>query len=209
MDGVINAFIDFMGDKSDTVVQRELNQGLLDLTNGTAQLIALASGQATPAPKKLPTDTPVPTLLPSPTPLPAGSAIVLSDGQRNSWQIKVTKVLIEDTLKPTFSDTIEKAAGRFAIVFMEVTNRGLSPGTFVAFGNLDIQDSSGHRFEENFVASFYAQDIYGTDICADINPDFTKYCVAVYDISPQSSFYILVPGKLVDPYAPRLLLDVP
>jgi len=209
MDSIINAFIDFMGDVSDTLVQRKLSQGFLDLTNGTDQLIALASGQPTPVPQKLPTNTPVPTPLPTPTPLPAGSSIVINDSDGNPWQIKVTKVLVADTLKPTFSDSVEKAAGRFAIVFMEVTNRGLSPETFIAFGTLDVKDTSGQRFEENSIASFYAEDIYGTDICARINPDETKYCVAVYDISRQSDFYILVPGTLADPYAPRILLDVP
>ncbi len=92
---------------------------------------------------------------------------------------------------------------------MEVTNRGLSPETFIAFGTLDVRDASGQRFEENNLASFYAQDLYGTDICAEINPDQTKHCVAVYDISQQSDFYMLIPGSLADPDAPRAILNVP
>ncbi len=209
MDNIVNAFIDFMGDVSDTLVQRKLNQGLLDLNNGTEQLIALVSGQATPVPKKLPTNTSIPTPFPTPTPLPAGSSFVIKDNDGNPWEIRVTKELVVDKLKPTFSDEVEKAAGRFLIVFMEVTNKGLSPETFMSYGTLDVNDASGQQFQENSIASFYAQDIYSSDICADINPDETKFCVSVYDISKQSNFYLLVPGILADHYGPRILLEVP
>jgi len=209
MDGVVNGFVDFMADVSDTLAQRELEQGLLDITNGTEQLAALASGQATPVPRALPTSTPVPTPFPTPTPLPAGSPFVIEDFYGNPWQIRVTEVLVADTLGSTVSSSVVKASGRFVIVFMEVTNRGLSPSTFIAFGTVDVQDASGRRFEENNMATFYAQNLYGTDLCAHINPDQTMSCVAVYDVSQQSSYYLLVPGTLADPYAPRVLLDVP
>jgi hypothetical protein len=209
MNNTINALTEFMNGGSDSTVARYLAQSALELENATDQLLALSSGKPTPVPKNLPTATPLPTLLPTLTPLPAGNPVVINDSDGNPWQIKVTKVLVAATLKPTYSKSVEKAAGRFAIVFMEVTNRGLSPETFVAFGTLNVRDASGQRFEANDIASFYAQDLYGADICAEINPDGTKHCVAVYDISKQSDFYMLIPGSLADPNAPTVFLKVP
>ena len=209
MDGVNNALIDFMGNVSDIGVQRKMSQGLQDIMNGGDQLKALASGQITPVPKQLPTNTPVPTSLPTPTPLSMANSFVINDSNRNPWQITVKKILVAQSLKATYSNSEEKASGRFAILFLEITNKGLSPETFVAFGTLNIKDASGGLFQENPIGSSDAQDLYGADICADVNPDETKNCVAAYDISPQSSYYILVPGLLADPYAPRVLLNVP
>lgn len=209
LDNIINGFIDFLALAGEATVQRETDQGILELGNGLDQLSALAAGHATPVPKVLPTGTPLPTAIPTATPLPAGSAILVEDTQGVKWQITVERIEVADTLTASFSDDVEKAAGRFALVFLSVTNRGLSPETFVAWGILQIQDAEGRRYDENSVASFLAETTYDTDIGASINPDQTAHVVAVYDISRQSAYYVLVPGTLADPYTPSVLLNMP
>ena len=179
------------------------------ISAGTNQLIALASGGPTPVAQNFPTDTPVPTGLPTPTPATAGSAIAILDSDGQAWQVQVTQVLVADSLQPASGESVETAAGRFAILFMDVTNRGISVATFVAFSTLDVQDAEGQISEENTFAGFYARDLYGADLCAKISPGQTKHCVAVYDISRQSAAYELVPGALADPYGPRLSLTIP
>jgi hypothetical protein len=211
MDGVVEGFIDFMGDTSDSVVERELSQGLTDMNNGLDQLIALASGQSTPVPGKLPTSTPAPTRTPAPTPtptstpLPVGSSITVDD-----WEIRVERIETAETLTSNVTSSTEKAAGRFALLFLAVTNRGLSPRTFVAVGTVEIQDAMGERYEaDNLMAALYAEDQYNTDIGADINPDETVHIVKVFDISKQSALYVLVPVKLGQSYTGSVLLNIP
>lgn len=208
MSGIIEGFIDFMGNVNERTVQRKLTQGILNLTNGSDQLAALAAGRATPVPRQLPTNTPVPTPLPTPIPLTAGSTVIVRDTFDHPWQIRVTNIEIADSME-SLSGRVERASGRFAIIFMDVNNQGLSPATFLPAAAFDVEDASGQRFEEHFVVSAYAESLYNTDICASINPNETQRCVAVYDISLQSDYYMLVPGFGADPNGPRIWLDVP
>jgi len=181
---------------------------LLDIPNG------ISSSNATTTPlwteTSLPIDTslPIETLLPTFTPLPQGSSFVLKTYDGRNWQIKVTRIETADTLKASYGNAIVKAAGRFAIIFMDVTNLSLSPGTFVGSSFLKIQDASGQKFEDNFMATNYAQDLYNIGYCAEINPDATGSCVTVYDISKQSNYYLLVPSSIADPLTPNQLLII-
>lgn len=160
--------------------------------------------QYTPIPFSISTIFPTlfPTLAPTATSLPLGSSIDI-----NNWEIKVEKVITTPNIS-AFNKT-EKARGRFALVFMSITNHGYSPDTFVAFGNVDIMDAGGDRFEENSVASFDAQLQYNTDLGANINPDSTAHVVTAFDISLDSPYYLLIPGSLVSQNSTSLLLDVP
>jgi hypothetical protein len=209
MDGINNSQIKYANFESESVFDQDMAQGFLDIHNGTAQLTALASGQISPSPQILPSNTPFPTAHPTATALAAGESFVINDSDGNPWQIRVTNVLTADTLSSPSDHSTEKAAGRFAILFLEVTNRGLSPDTFVAYGFLDVKDATGHVSRENPIAFLYAMDIYGTDLCAAINPDESNNCVAVYDVSTQSDFYLLVPGLLVDPSGPKIRIEIP
>lgn len=120
------------------------------------------------------------------------------------------QVATADTIKSNVSDDFVKAAGRFALLFLRVTNRGLYPRTFVAFGTLEVEDSSGTRYEEKPLASAYAQFSHGTDIGADLNPDETAHVIAVYDIPSVGGSYRLVPGTLAREYgAEGLPLAIP
>jgi type VI secretion system protein VasI len=156
--------------------------------------------------RRLLTPTPyvAPTGIPTPTPLPAGNPIVI-----DNWQIRVERVLTAESLTSSYRDSTEKAAGRFALVFMAVTNRALSPRTFVPIGNLAIRDTAERLYTVNPMANVYAQDQYGTDIGADINPDETVHAVAVFDIPEQSNYYVLGPGPLADPLGSSVLVNIP
>jgi hypothetical protein len=154
----------------------------------------------TPLPTLIP--TPFPTPIPSATAYPLGSSIVI-----NKWQIQVKKIITVQTL--SFNTSVEKASGRFALVFMYITNLDLSPQTFVAFGDMQIQDADGQKYDENNLASFYAQLQYNTDSGAEINPDATANVVAAFDISKESAYYLLVPGLLAPQNGVSLMLSIP
>ncbi len=204
MDSTIKAHIDFLGSVEDVVVERELGQGLLDTGNGLAQLLALMKGEPTPIAQKLPTSTPLPTLAPTATPLPAGSSIMVEN-----WQVQVERIVIADKLSSKYSDKTEKPAGRFALLFLSVTNRSLSPESFGGFGLFLVQDAEGKKYEMNIMATAYAQDQYGTDYGVDINPDATNHVMVVFDISKQSDYYVLVPGILAKSGFNNVLLKIP
>lgn len=164
---------------------------------GACDLRSFAPTQS-PTPWLVVTDTPTVT----PTPLPVGSYLVVEN-----WRIQIER--IETAQSITFNDKVEIASGRFALLFMSVTNLGLSPDTFVSIGTIEIQDASGQRYMADTMTTMYAEFQYDTDISAGINPNATKHVVAVFDISEESDSYLLVPGTLAPPNEARVLLDIP
>src|SRR5574341_1463024 len=206
LDEIINAMISFLGDESDSKINRQFDQGVLDMRNANEQLVALAAGRPTPIPQKLPTTTPIP---PTPLPLPVGSTITIIDTHGISWEISVTDVIIADQLKSQVDDSVEKAYGRFAVVFMSVTNRGFSPETFIPTSVLMIHDNQGNPYGENTMATLYAEQTYQTNLAAQVNPDETKHIVVVFDISKEGSGYSLTPGLMSNIYSPGVLLNIP
>lgn len=235
MDSIVDAFIAFMGEEAESVVSYKFNSGYDQMTTGVEELTHLALGQIPPTSSPIPTrapptptlrggvasaiptntrvipaSTPVPPtptrVPPTPTPsfLPAGNAMTV-----NNWEVRVDRILTADTMTSPYSGDLYKAAGRWALLFMAVTNRGLRPDTFVAVGQLQVRDASGRRFDEDPVVTFIAQGVHGTDLGADVNPDATAHVVTAYDISRESSWYALVPGILADSHTTPVLLDVP
>lgn len=158
-----------------------------------------------------PTNTPTAIVLPTNTPLPPPPAApVEGTGDVmtvDNWEIRVERIEFAETM--SFDDKIRKSAGRFALLFLAVTNRDLSPETFTAFGTVEIQDAEGRRYEEDSVISFWAYVQYDTDIGAEINPDATEHVVAAYDISKQRAPYTLIPGSLADSNNGVILLPIP
>lgn len=159
---------------------------------------SLVKGEATGAP--------TPVLRPTPEgAVPVAGSMVVDD-----WEVSVERVLTAHEIKSSVSDDFVRAAGRFVLIFLRVTNRGLYPRTFVAFGTLEVEDAAGRRYEEELLASAYAQFKYSTDIGADLNPDKTAHVVAVFDVSSTGAEYALVPGSLARQYTPgRLGFSVP
>ena len=233
MDDVIDAFLAFMSNESDSVVSVQFSSGYVRILSGLEELTALAEGRipatSTPVPTRVPptptrvisagvptrtrvvpVSTPIPStptrLAPTKTAtlIPVGGAMTV-----DNWEIRVERIETADTITSPYSDDLYKAAGRFALVFMAVTNRGLRPDTFVAFGTVDVQDAEGRRYDDDPVVGAIAMGIYNTDIGANINPDATKHVVAGYDISRQSAWYRLVPGSLADSYSGDIVLSIP
>ncbi|MDE3090689.1 MAG: DUF4352 domain-containing protein [Chloroflexota bacterium] len=151
-----------------------------------------------------PPPSPAPTLRPTIAPRPSSPPVPLRSPTRapgslakitvDDWEIVVTKVTFADKLSA--SGFVEKAHGRFANIFMTVTNRGYSQDTFVAYGILIVKDAAGVVYEENGLASALAQEQFNTDIGARINPDDSANVVAVFDISTSSAYYALSQGTL-------------
>jgi hypothetical protein len=187
-----------------------LRQGVK--TNNVFTEASVSTSFQTPFPNFLATDTntPFPVNTNTPLPLPTMTSypnentIVIDD-----WEISVDKVLMATSITSTVSGSMEKAAGRFALVFIHVTNRGLHPRTFVGDGILAVRDTEGNLYEENIMATVYAMDKYDTDSGANINPDATEYVVSVFDISLKSAWYALVPGPLAPNTGVQLLLNIP
>jgi hypothetical protein len=192
---------------ADPVVTKFDLQGLAAVIEPLKQSCSWNGERPTISP--LPTIKPTSTPLPTPTPLPIGSIFTIELQYGTKWQIIVKNIEISDSLKSIYDDSFEKAAGRFAIIFMDVTNRGLSPDYFSTIGLLNIQDATGQIYETNIVAETYANDIYPNNYCGDINPDATVSCIAVYDISKQSNSYTFVPGTLANQGAAHVLLQIP
>jgi len=180
---------------------------LVGLSNVIQPLEEACGLNASPLnPTPFPTLIPIPpTLIPTPTPTatayPLGSSIVI-----NKWRIQVKKVLTVPSI--SFYNKTEKASGRFALLFMAVTNLDLSPQTF-AFGLLQIQDADGQKYDQNITASLDAQIQYNTDSGTEINPDATQNVVAVFDIPNESAYYLLVSGYMYHQNGVSLLIDVP
>ena len=152
---------------------------------------------------------PIPEAIPTQNSLTPESTFTLKEINGNVWDLKVSNIEITNSIKfGTSEDLTETAYGRFAVIFMDVTNRGLSPESFSATFTLQIKDASDKKYGENVHASSNAK--YNNDAyCLHINPDQTHNCVFVFDISPQSEHYILVPGDMADKNNPGLLLNIP
>lgn len=148
--------------------------------------------------------TPTFTALPAEVPTSSVEGSMMVD----NWEIRVNRIEFAEKITG-ISGNIEKAAGRFAIVFLTVTNLGLSNDTFVAFGSLEIQNSEGRTYDENFVASGYASYGYGSESGLVLNPDETGHMLAVFDIPKQSDTYTLIPGNLAKKSTGSILLNIP
>ncbi len=134
---------------------------------------------------------------------PLDSAIM----QVDDWEIKLERVITEASMS-SYGSTY-KAAGVFALVFLQVTNRGLRPDTFVAIGTLDVMDTSTTRSTQDSLLSSVAQRAHQTDFGVDINPDASAHVVVVYDVEPSSSSYRLVPGILARRSSGTITFTIP
>lgn len=147
---------------------------------------------------------------PSPTPQAIGESIVINEQYSDAvWEISIEKIIFSDSLTSPLTGSVDKASGRFAIIFLSVTNRGLSTDSFVTtMGSLDIYDAEGNVYSEH-LASMSAQEIYNVEYGLAINPDSTAHIVVVFDISSSSDFYIFKPSNLVKSNSSGLYLAIP
>lgn len=133
--------------------------------------------------------------------LPQGSKIAV-----DTWKVGVTRVVLTTSLSG--AGVMEKARGRFAILFLDVTNTGTAPDTFVALGRVAIKDAWGQAYAENPQATLLALDLYHADAGANINPNTVAHVVAAFDISPSSDYYTLGPGYLSKKSSGNVLLPI-
>jgi hypothetical protein len=150
-----------------------------------------------------------PTL--TPTLLAIGQSIKVNEKYSNAvWEISVERILLADSLTSPLTGRVDKASGRFAIIFLSVANRGLSTDNFVsATGQLEIRDAEGKIYSEHLFAPMAAQEIYKTGSGLDIPPDATAHIVTVFDISTESKYYILQSSTLSTSESSGLYLDIP
>ncbi len=155
----------------------------------------------TPRPTGTPQPTPTlpPTPTPTPAPLPQGSPI-----SAGNWRVRVDRVEIAESLSPPSGDRTTTADGRFALVFLTATNQGQGTETLHA-STVYVEDAEGNRYPNDDLASAYASSAGCLDFALDVAPGGSTCLVAVFDISDQSSFYILSLFGAAD----RILLEVP
>ena len=111
---------------------------------------------------------------------------------------------IAESLSSYRGDEFIKPVGRFALVYMTVTNRGLRPDTLF-MDAASIMDAEGNSYRSDDIASLYASTV-DCDIAAfRVNPDASACMVTAFDISHQSRFYIF--GLLG--VEESVLLDIP
>lgn len=199
--------------------------GLPRLSSSTSQL-ETATPQKTKTPKPIPskiatktlsaevasvlTEVSAPPTL-TPTLLAIGHSIIIREKYNDTvWEISVESIIFSDSLTSPITGRVDKASGRFAIIFLSVTNRGLSTDSFVsATGQLEIRDAKGKSYTEHLFAPMSAQEIYKTESGLNIPPDATAHIVTVFDVSKESASYILKSSNLSTSESSGLLLEVP
>jgi hypothetical protein len=160
-----------------------------------------AGSTSTPWPSSTPGPTPesVPTQTLAPAPLPVGSVLYT-----NNLGIRVDRVEIADALSSPAGDKTEEAEGRFALVFLTVTNQGSRSKTLHA-SSVYIEDAAGHRYSNDDQASAYASSVDCLDYVLDIGPGESVCMVAAVDISAEGDYYVLGLQGADE----RVLLDLP
>lgn len=125
----------------------------------------------------------------------------------DNWEVQFQRV--QSVASISWHGSTVKAAGRFAIISLRVTNKGLRPDTFVAAGNLVVVDAEGRRYDDDFYATALAMEDRGAAIPAGMNPDASVETLLVYDVSEQSAYYRLVPGILVKSSEGDIAFEIP
>jgi hypothetical protein len=163
----------------------------------------------TPAPE--PSPTPQPTRLgqPPPTaqatrppraePLPMGSALYTSN-----WGVRLDRVQIADVVTSSAGDRSAQAEGRFAVLYLTVSNRASAPQNVHA-SILYIEDGQGLQHHNDNLASAYASQAECRDFALDVAPDSMVCLVAAIDIPLEGGPFLLGLNGTGD----SILLEIP
>ena len=151
-----------------------------------------------------------PTLTFTPTPISFDGQILINEKYPGDgkWEVYVEKLLLAEKLTNPILGNTDKAEGRYVIIFMQATNRGLAQDFYCVCFEFEIRDADGKMYELHLSATHSAQAIYGLD-SGRVNPDDSIHIVAVFDISTQSLYYVLVLGSLFESESSGLMLNVP
>lgn len=141
--------------------------------------------EPTPAPAEPPTPTVPPTETPIPAPLPPGST--LSAG---NWDVRVERLELTDAVYSGAGDASVQASGRFALIYLNVTNTGVHAAALHA-SRVVIQDAAGTEYRNNDLASAYASSPDCADFVLDLAPGTSACLVAAVDLPLRSDTYAL------------------
>lgn len=144
-----------------------------------------ATVEPTPAPTQPPTPTTPPTATSVPAPLPPGSTL-----SAVNWEVRVDRVEGADAVASAAGDQSVQASGRFALVYLSVTNTGLQPAALHA-SSVVIQDAAGAEYRNDNLASAYASSPGCADFVLDLPAGATACLVAAVDLPAQGGPYAL------------------
>lgn len=158
---------------------------------------------ATPVPQ--PTHTEVPTIatLPTSTPQPAALPTALISFVRfDYWLFEVNEVRIDPGMDST----------RQSLVLLGyVTNEGTqTETTLLSRYEFKLQDDSGQIYEPDQLATFAAEDKYGTQDTTSMSPGTRRYAAVAFDIpvSPSPRTFSLVPGDLTASWSGNVTFSI-
>jgi hypothetical protein len=108
----------------------------------------------------------------------------------------VTKVEETQTIPGGQFTEAANAKGKFVVVFMTVSNPGNAPSE-VGSSSFQLKDNRGRVFNmADLNAQFAARDHYQAEIIyKEIQPGLSEPSVFVFDVAPDATGYVLVPGK--------------
>ncbi len=178
----------------------------------TGQLTASFLGQTSvtysPSEAAALTSSAKPTAINIPMTLPPGSALRVNGRYVGDWHVKVDKIVVAKSVTNPRDGRVTKATGRFALLFLEVTNLERNPLTF---SNVEIQvaDSEGNGYKANPTASLAASYMYDLPLLPNVQPNDTCSLVLAYDLPLSGGTYYLVPAYMADNGGTGIALDMP
>lgn len=161
---------------------------------------------ATPTPD-LRSRIPPPAVAEEPVHLPGEQLNFVSVLRVKGWDVQVERVEVMSQL-PGIGDE-SYPSGRYAILFLSVTNRHNYTDTFVPYGSISLFDPKGSETEEDWSASFDAWYYFYADTGSGVEPGETAHTVAAYDLLSHETIYYLGPGVLADSQPNRIRLSIP
>lgn len=139
----------------------------------------------TPGPTEPPTATAPPTPTPVPAPLPPGSTLPVGN-----WELRVDRVELTSAVDSTAGNESVQAGGRFALMYLAVTNTGFQPAALHA-SRVIIQDAAGTEYRNNDLASAYASSPGCVDFVLDLGSGASTCLLAAIDVPVQGGTYAL------------------
>lgn len=153
----------------------------------------------TPRPTNTPrlTNTPRPINTPiPPTPMlePVGTLRV------DSWLFEITEVR---------SDPGKDPSRQIVVLLGYLTNEGNQNNTFVAFATLMLRDASGREYEDDRPATWAAENKYGAESGAMLNPGSKRYIAVAFDVLASERTFTIIPGSLVASWSGNIAFTLP
>ena len=159
----------------------------------------ISTPTSTPEPTATPTPvpataTPVPPVPPTATPKPIGTLKV------DHWLFEITEVR---------SDPGKDTSRQNVVLLGYLTNEGNQNDTFVAFATIMLRDPHGREYEDDRPATWRAQDKYGAESGASMNPGSKEYIAIAFDVVASEKTFTIIPGSLVASWSGNITSTLP